>query len=298
MLKTVTEKGYAKINLHLDIDGLIEGGYHSVRTVMQTVSLYDEITISDIETTEGEPCFFLSCNVEGVPCDERNLAVKAALLFCQRAGVSLRAKIHIQKNIPMAAGMAGGSADGAATLRALNKATGELLDVEELCALGSALGADVPFCIVGGTLYADGKGDVLRDFPKMPDCVIVAACEGEGVSTPWAYRLMDETYGNFEVGKYTPRDTEGLKNALISGDIREVSKNIYNIFEEPVLSQRPVAAEVKKIMLDGDALSAMMSGSGPSVFGIFECDKCAACAVAALAEKGYRGYICHPCGIE
>ncbi len=298
MLKTVTKKGYAKINLHLDIDGLMDGGYHSVRTVMQTVSLCDEITLSDIERTEGEPRFFLSCNVEGVPCDERNLAVRAALLFCERTGVSLCAKIHIQKNIPMAAGMAGGSADGAATLRALNEAFGFPLTVGELCELGSALGADVPFCIVGGTLYADGKGDVLRDFPKMPDCVVVAACEGEGVSTPWAYRLMDETYGNFEGGRYIPRDTEGLKNALLSGDIRQVTENIYNIFETPVLSQRPVAAEVKKIMLDGGALSAMMSGSGPSVFGIFECDKCAARAVELLREKGYRGYICRPCDIK
>ncbi len=298
MKTTFTEKGYAKINLHLDITGLMAGGFHSVRTVMQTLSLCDEITVSDIKKAEGEPCFELSCDTAGVPCDERNLAYRAAKLFCEHIGVSLCAKIDIKKSIPMAAGMAGGSADAAATLRALNKALGCPLTVNVLCQIGSSLGSDVPFCIVGGTAYADGKGDRLQSFPKMPDCFIVAACEGEGVSTPWAYRLMDETYGNFEVGCYTPRETEGLESAMLSGNIRAVADNIYNIFEAPVLSLRPVAAEIKKLMTDGGALASMMSGSGPAVFGIFENEACAERAVRMLNEKGYRGYICKPCEIE
>ena len=294
MKKTFTEKGYAKINLHLDVVGFLPDGYHEVRTVMQSISLFDDITLSDVERIDGEPSFFVGCNVEGVPCDGKNLAVRGAKLFCEKVGYSVSAKIDIQKNIPMAAGMAGGSADAAATLRALNRAFDYPLTLSELCELGARLGADVPFCIVGGTHYADGRGDRLGDFPKMPDCVIVAACEGEGVSTPWAYRLLDEVYEKFDPHRYTPRSIDPLRDAMASGIIGDVSKAMYNVFEEPVLSLRPEAARVKKLMLEGGALSAMMSGSGPSVFGIFACEKCAAGAVSLLEQNGYRGYICRP----
>ncbi len=295
MLECVSEKGYAKINLHLDITGRIEGGMHSVATVMQTVSLYDEITVYNISKTDKASKFHLTCDKDGVPCDEKNLAYKAALLFCEAIGENINADIDIKKNIPMAAGMAGGSTDAAATLRALNKALGEPLSISELCKIGSQLGADVPFCIVGGTAYADGKGDILHSFPGMPDCAIVAACEGEGVSTPWGYRLLDSIYGDFADGcGYTPKSIEPLKNALLQNDIVEVSKHMYNIFEEPVLAERPVAADVKRLILEGGALSAMMSGSGPSVFGIFMCEKCAARAAELLKNKGYTPYICKP----
>ena len=290
----VTERGYAKINLHLDITGRLDGGFHSVATVMQTVSLYDEITICGLEESDA-PGFSVKCNVDGVPTDEKNLAVRAALLFCERAGLSLCGVIDIKKNIPMAAGMAGGSADGAATLRALNRAVGEPLSTVELCEIGSRLGSDVPFCVVGGTAYADGKGDKLHPFPEMPDCVILAACEGEGVSTPWAYRLLDEIYGGFtDESLYSPVSVGGLKAALESREITAVAENMYNIFEEPVLERRPVAAEIKRIMTAGGAISAMMSGSGPSVFGIFKCENCAKEVSALLSDRGYRGYICKP----
>lgn len=292
----VSERGYAKINLHLDITGRLEGGFHSVATVMQTVSIFDEVTVFDIEES-SEARFTASCNIEGVPTDEKNLAVKAALAFCQKAGVSLRGKIDIQKNIPMAAGMAGGSADGAAVLRALNKALGDPLTVKELCSIGSSLGSDVPFCIVGGTAYADGKGDILHPFPEMPACVIVAACEGEGVSTPWAYRLLDGLYSDFtENCGYESKNTEPLKSALASGNIKAVSDNMYNIFEEPVLKERPVASEIKRLMLEAGAVGAMMSGSGPSVFGIFACEKCGERAGALLESRGYKAHICRPSG--
>ncbi|MBQ8849814.1 MAG: 4-(cytidine 5'-diphospho)-2-C-methyl-D-erythritol kinase [Clostridia bacterium] len=290
--KEITEKGYAKINLHLDITGVRADGYHSVSTVMQTVSLCDVLTLSDISLTDGEPHFSVSCNIAGVPCDEKNLAVRAALLLCECVGVSLTAKIDIQKNIPMAAGMAGGSADGAAVLRGLNSALGWPLSIDELCRLGARLGADVPFCIVGGTIYADGRGDMLHEFPKMPDCAIVVACEGEGVSTPWAYRLIDSVYGNFDGSVYAPREVAALKEALVDGNVRAVSENLYNVFEAPVLAERPVATKVKALMEEGGALRAMMSGSGPSVFGIFENDACAESAAKLLEGNGYRAYVC------
>ncbi len=294
MLTDICERGYAKINLHLDVTGIMDNGFHAVSTVMQSISLYDEIQISELSVLDGEPSFILSCSREGVPCDRSNLALRAALLFCSAAGVSLGGRIYIEKNIPMAAGMAGGSADAAATLRALNRALGEPLSIEELCRVGSALGSDIPFCIVGGTFFADGKGDILHAVPKMPKCHIVAACEGEGVSTPWAYRLLDETFGGFREGAYLPRDIKPLLDALASGRASAVAENMYNIFEEPVLALRPVAAEIRELLLKRGALSSMMSGSGPSVFGIFGDSAMAEGAAAALEEKGYRAYVCMP----
>ena len=294
MKKRVVERGYAKINLHLDVSGILPDGYHAVTTVMQSISLYDEITVSDICHTEGASDFTVSCNVEGVPCDARNLAHKAAMLFCQRTGLSLSAHIDIRKNIPMAAGMAGGSTDGAAVLRGLNLAVGSPLSDEELCSLAAQLGADLPFCIVGGTRLADGRGDILHSFPKMPPCTLVVACEGEGVSTPWAYRLLDTTYKNFTEGAYTPMAIDKLRKAMADGSVRDTAGAIYNIFETPVLAERPVAANIKKILLSSGALGAMMSGSGPSVFGIFDSEEGARGAASALEVKGYRAYICVP----
>ena len=294
MKDIVIEKAYAKINLHLDVTGKRADGYHTVSTVMQSVSLCDVITISDIKKADEEPRFSVSCSLSGVPCDGRNLALRAALLFCAETGIHLSAHIDIEKNIPMSAGMAGGSTDGAAVLRGLNRATGSPLSAEELCQLGARLGADLPFCIVGGTKYADGRGDILHGFPTMPDCVIVAACEGEGVSTPWGYRLLDVTYNDFSEGAYTPRDVTQLKNALSDGSVKDVARNLYNIFEAPVLAHSPVAARVKELLLSSGALGAMMSGSGPSVFGIFDSDADAERAAKALSEQGFTPYTCRP----
>lgn len=294
MQEEIIEIGYAKINLHLDVIGMLNDGYHAVSTVMQTISLCDKITISEIEKNTEIPHFTISCNIKEIPCDGRNLALRAALLFCEKTGICMSSHIDIEKNIPMAAGMAGGSTDGAAVLRGLNRATGYPLTTEELCELGAMLGADVPFCIVGGTKYADVRGNVLHDFPKMPDCFIVTACEGEGVSTPWGYELLDATYNNFSESTYTPKSISTLQSALTNGDIKEAAKNIYNIFEAPVLSRRPVAADVKATLLSAGALGAMMSGSGPSVFGVFDSEKTAANAAKALSAKGYKPYICRP----
>ncbi len=287
---SICERGYAKINLHLDITGRMEEGYHRVETVMQTVSLFDEVTV-----TLTEAGFSADCNVRGVPTDEKNIAVRAAMLFCQWTGLSRGARISIRKNIPMAAGMAGGSTDGAAVLRGMNRLCGGILSIDELCELGSQLGADVPFCIVGGTAYADGKGDILHPFPAMPDCSLVIACEGEGVSTPWGYGLLDRLYGNFEEGSdYRPRSTDALRRALEKGTVDEVAKEIYNIFEEPVLARRPVAADVRRILCEQGAIGAMMSGSGPSVFGLFADSTEADRAADALRQAGYCPYVCRP----
>lgn len=290
-MKTVTQKGYAKINLHLDITGRTNDGYHLVETVMQSISLCDDITL----TKRNDGKFTVSCNVDGVPTDERNLAVKAALLFCEKTGLNIGADIVIYKRIPMAAGMAGGSADAAAVLRAMNELSDNVLSEEELCALGARLGADVPFCVVCGSAYADGKGDKLHAFPTMPDCYIVAACGGEGVSTPWAYETLDGMYNGFyENSGYSPRGIAALSEAVKDGNIDSVAKAMYNIFEEPILTVRPVAKEIRDIMRDNGSVGAMMSGSGPSVFGIFTDKKTAEQTAEQIDKKGYFATVCRP----
>lgn len=289
--KTVSEFGYAKINLHLDVTGRMEGGYHRVATVMQTLSLYDTVTLTQ---SEGEG-FTLSCNVAGVPTDASNLAVRAAVLFCERVGMRLGAHIAINKRIPMAAGLAGGSADAAATLIAMNRLAGEPLSREALCALAARLGADVPFCVDGGTAYGDGRGDRLTALSPMPDCFVAVACGGEGVSTPWAYGLLDRLYDDFsEKSFYEPCPTEGLLEALEKGNLDLLSERIYNIFEAPVLAERPVARQIREQMLASGAIGAMMSGSGPSVFGVFRKEREALDAVRALTESGVFACVCKP----
>ncbi len=292
-MKEISERGYAKINLHLDVLGRLEGGYHRVETVMQTVTLFDEVTLTEKEG--GDEGVTLSCDVPFVPTDENNLALRAILLYFEKIGRSMGVHIHIRKRIPMAAGMAGGSADAAAALRGINRLMGSPLRLEELCDLGAALGADVPFCIVEGCAFADGRGDALHEFPPMPDCAILVTCEGEGVSTPWAYGLIDERWDGFEENSsYQPKSTETLRRACESGELAAVAKATYNIFEEPVLARRPVAARVREIMAKNRAATAMMSGSGPSVFGLFADEEKAENAKKALEQEGYRVYPCRP----
>ncbi len=292
-MKKCIEKGYAKINLHLDVTGRLEGGYHRVETVMQTLSLCDEITMT-LSDSEG---ISVTCDVEGVPLDARNLAVRAANLFFDAFGTRCGLSLDIRKQIPMAAGMAGGSADAAAVLRGLNRLFDYPFSTEELCVLGSRLGADVPFCIVGGTAYADGRGDRLHPFPTMPDCYVVCACEGESVSTPWAYSILDQAFDDFkEGGAYVPRGVESLRKALEMGDPGEMGGVLFNIFEEPVLSRRPVAARIRQLLLESGAITSMMSGSGPSVFGIFGDEAGRERAVKALSAAGFRAYSCRPIG--
>ncbi len=284
------EIGYAKINLHLDIAGRRDDGYHEVETVMQSISLCDTVTVS----ARTDAIITVKCDKAGVPTDERNLAVRAARAYMAAIGEWRGLDIDIQKNIPMAAGMAGGSADAAATLRAVNRLFGGRLEGKALCTLGATLGADVPFCIVGGTAYADGRGDCLHPFAPMPDCFLVAACGGEGVSTPWAYGLLDKTYSNFDGTCYTPHTTDALVAAMQSRDARAVAEAMYNVFEAPVLAERPVAAAIRSAMLACGALGAMMSGSGPSVFGIFDDVKKARAVAQSLADKGYFSTVCRP----
>jgi len=283
-------KAYAKINLHLDVLGIAENRYHKVDTVMQTVSLCDDVTVA---LSEGES-HSISCNIESIPKDRKNLAWRAADIFFERIGEKRAADIKIFKRIPVAAGLAGGSTDAAAVFRGLNRLCGEPMTLSELCELGAALGADVPFCIVGGTLFADRYGDLLHPIAEMPSCHMVVACGKEGVSTPWAYSTLDSCFGGFAEGAYSPKDLSPLRRALEDGDILSVAENIYNIFERAIEPEREEVTAIKEVMLARGAYNAMMSGSGPSVFGIFPDEKTAKLAEDELKTQGVAAFYCNP----
>ncbi len=286
-MNTTVQRAYAKINLHLDITGIMTNGFHSVSTVMQTVSLCDTVTL----TRREEHGIFISCDNSAVPVGEKNIAWKAADKFMRAAAIDMGVDIHIEKKIPMAAGLAGGSTDAAAVLRGLNTLCGEPLSAEALCIIASELGSDVPFCVVGGSTFADGRGDILHPFPSLPDCTLLIACGGEGVSTPEAYRMLDEKFNRF--ASYAPRTLGALKGALESSDISAVAKGLFNIFEEPILSVRPTAKKIKDTMLRCGAVGAMMSGSGPSVFGIFGDRQTAEKAAEKIAAFAFTS-VCRP----
>ncbi len=286
-MKRVFKKAYAKINLHLDITAKEKNGYHRVVTVMQSLSLCDDIEVTLTEKCENS----ISCNSPLVPLNEKNLAWRAAELFFEYCGIDKKADIKITKRIPVAAGLAGGSTDAAAVLSALNELCGYPITEEELLMLGARLGADVPFCIVGGTKYADRYGDVLHSFPDMPDCYVVVACGKSGVSTPWAYSMLDANYGNFADGNYLPRSVEPLKISLENGDVLEMSRNMYNIFEDIIEREREEVVQIKALLYDCGAERAMMSGSGPSVFGIFTDRKVGDLALKSLNTAGISAFL-------
>lgn len=277
-----TVKAYAKINLFLDVTGILADGYHSVNTVMQTVSLHDDVTVSLRE--DGKVVAL--CNLPSVPSDEKNIAVRAAKLFFGKIGKAYGALIEIKKNIPMAAGLAGGSADAAATLIALNDLMRSPLSIRDLCLLGSTLGADVPFCIMCGTGFADGKGDILHECGQLKEGMIfVIGCGGEGVSTPWAYKLLDIEFNSFS--DYDPQNVNEILKALESEEKFNFCDAMFNIFESPVSRKRHAVEAIKAKMRANFAVCSMMSGSGPAVFGVFEKLSDAEKAARDIEELGY-----------
>ena len=222
-VKTITLQANAKINLLLDITGRRPDGYHTITGVMQAVSLADTVTVTASGEGAGRPTITLACSDPTLPTDGKNLAWRAAeVFFTVVPSVGCDAlTIDIDKRIPAAAGMAGGSTDAAATLRALNDLFDHPLSEEQLLAVGLSLGADVPFCLVGGTQLTEGVGERMTPLCPLPACAILVACAGEGISTPAAYRALDERYGNFAPNAYAPHlDTlAALNDALTAGNL-------------------------------------------------------------------------------
>ena len=275
-----------KINLYLDVLSDGASGFHKIQSIMQSVSLCDRVTVSAVRGQDASIC--LSCNLPYIPCDQRNIAYKAAALFLQESNIRAEVRIRLQKRIPVAGGMAGGSTDGAAVLRALNKLFGEPLTNAQLMAAAAKLGSDIHFYLVGKTAICTGRGEIVEPIPNRAKLLLLIVPSSESVSTPWAYAELDKRFGNF-AGRAVQNAARlrALTAALAAGDMDGITNNMYNIFEEAILPQRPLALRAKELLLANGALGAMMSGSGPTVFGIFESTKTRHAAIEALRKEGY-----------
>lgn len=251
-------KANAKINLSLNITGKLESGYHSVDMIMQSISLADDVYVN-IANGSG---ITLTANNSMIPCDERNTAYKAADIFLKELGKEAAVTIRINKNIPSQAGIAGGSADAAAVFIALNELCGRPFSTNCLCEMSKGVGADVPFCITGGTCKAYGTGTDIEKIDDLPDCVILLCKPPINISTPVAYKLCDD-FG-FERERM---NTKNIIGGLKADNLFTVTSNLYNKFEEVL--NLSVVENIKDTMLAYGALGALMSGSGPTVYGIF-----------------------------
>ena len=254
----MTINACAKINLTLDITGKRSDSYHDLRSIMQSVSLVDTVTLEQNDSG----AVTLSCSTEGVPCDERNIAVKCANVFYKETGIECKGlHIDIKKKIPMQAGLAGGSADGAAVLFGLNEMYDRPLTEEELILAGKQVGADIPFCLIGGTALAEGIGEKLTKLEKIPDCFFVIVKPDIGISTAQAYGAVDKA--GFNGQPHTD-------NALCClNDLAQLGKSLYNDFEQ-ALRIEPIIELTGKLKDFPGCLGSCMSGSGSAVFAVFE----------------------------
>ena len=256
---TLYEAAYAKLNLTLDVRGKRADGYHDIQSVMQTISIRDDIEI-DVDT--GKP-WCLRCTREDIPTDETNLAWKAAKVFYEISKIQTSGiEIRITKRIPSQAGMGGGSADAAAVLRALNRHYDSPFSIWALAEIGAKIGSDVPFCVVGGTALVEGRGERVRKLPDMPDCCFVVCKPEFSVSTPELYEKID----NCTIGKRPNQQL--MEAALLSGDIGKVCENIMNVFDPVVTKDHLELNYIKSIYNSYGAIGHQMTGSGSAVFAV------------------------------
>ena len=268
-------KALAKINLGLDVLGRRENGYHDVRMVMQSIYLYDEVKI---EKTEA-PGIALASNLSFLPTGEGNIAYKAAQLLTEEFEIGEGVKITLNKHIPVAAGLAGGSSNAAAVLFGMNRMFRLGLTREELMAKGVRLGADVPYCIMRGTVLAEGIGEELSVLPAMPKCTVLIAKPPVSVSTKVVYEALDAK----EIVEHP--DIDGIIEGLKKHSLKQVAACMGNVLEDVTIPMHPVIEQIKGEMKEAGALNAMMSGSGPTVFGLFESRAAAREAQRRIREK-------------
>ncbi len=284
-MTTLYEGAFAKLNLTLDVLGKRSDGFHDIRSVMQTVSVRDDI---EIDVGTGKP-WCLQCTDTAIPTDERNLAWKAARLYLDTLGKDPDGlEIRITKRIPTQAGMAGGSADAAAVLRALNRHYGQPLSIGALAELGAQVGSDVPFCTICGTAMAEGRGEKLCKLPDMPDCFFVICKPEFSVSTPELFAKIDE--------KPIPKhpDNQMMESALLSGDLGKVCENICNVFDPVVTEEHLELNYIKSIFNSYGAAAYQMTGTGSAVFGIVPEFEYAAVICNMLKENYPQIYIAKP----
>lgn len=269
-------QAFAKINLGLDVLGKREDGYHEVRMIMQTIRMYDQLDMRK----SVEPGIHLTTNKKYIPVDENNLVWRAAKLMMDTCGIIEGVSIHLHKVIPVAAGMAGGSSDAAATLVGMNRLFHCGLSKEKLMELGVQIGADVPYCVLRGTALAEGIGEKLTVLPPMPDCWILIGKPGISVSTKYVYTTLD-----LNTDTVHP-DIDRMKKALEDGNLYGITERMGNALQDVTIPAYPEVERIKEQMKTLGAVNAMMSGSGPTVFGIFDNEEKAQKACQKLRESG------------
>ena len=275
-MKKIRLKAMAKINLGLDVLGKREDGYHEVRMIMQTIRMYD---ILDIRKTR-RPGIVLTTNLPFIPTDQRNLVYKAAQMLMEEFDVEEGLSIKLRKFIPVAAGMAGGSSDAAAAFVGVNRMFHLGLTEEQLMERAVKVGADVPYCIMRGTALAEGIGEKLTRLPRVPHCYVLVGKPGVNVSTKTAYENL-----KLDDPAVVHPDIDGMVTAVRNGDLDGMISRMGNVFEPGIISKYPVIQEIKDLMESNGARKAMMSGSGPTVFGIFDDKEKMDRAAAVLRES-------------
>ena len=270
-------RAHAKLNLTLDVLGRRPDGYHDLRMIMQSIGLADVLTLE--ENGAGE--LQVSTNLHFLPNNEKNLAAQAALRWEARGQAPRGLDIAIEKHVPVCAGMAGGSSDAAAVLRALNAMEGEPLSPAELARIGERVGSDVPYCVIGGAALAEGRGEVLTPLPPLPQCWVVLCKPEFSISTPALFAKIDS------VRLRCRPDTQGAIAALEAGDLAGVARRMYNVFEDALPErQRARVNDIKNVLIQSGSLGASMSGTGPTAFGLFDDEGLAREAWERLKEFG------------
>lgn len=270
----------AKINLTLDVTGKREDGYHLVKMVMQSVDLHDDVRVTIVRGEKKPRGIVLSCSMPFLPTDSSNLAYRAAELFYKETGVPLETcEIFIEKRIPIAAGLAGGSTDAAAVLRALNQLHDTGLSRDRLCEMGLKLGADVPYCLIGGTMLAEGIGEKLTELSPMQPCYVVLCKPPFAVSTKEVYQEIDS------VDILEHPDNKGMMAALNQGDYEGVCAYLSNVMETVTAAKRRQIGEIKSFLAENGADGTLMSGSGPTVYGLFSDESRAKTAAKMLRRR-------------
>lgn len=289
-MKKVVLKAYGKVNLGLDVVRRRDDGYHEVRMIMQTVGLFDRL---ELKKTSGDSVT-LSANLRFLPVNEQNLVCQAIAAVKKKYSIKSGVEAYLEKRIPIAAGMAGGSSDCAAALRGMNQLFELGLKEEELCEIGAGLGADVPYCVIGGTALAEGIGEKLTKLPPVSDCHILIAKPGISVSTKTVYENLDVP------GLSSHPDITGMISAIENQDLKGITGRMENVLETVTIPRYPVIDEIKEFLLKQGAENALMSGSGPTVFGIFASQEKAQRALSNLRsfEDVKQAYVVAPVNRE
>lgn len=277
--KNITEYANAKINLYLDVTGARDDGFHDIVSIMQTIDLCDRIDIK--ARPSSKVSVSLSCNWSHIPNGPENLVWKAVDSFCRASGIALEVEMYLEKHIPSEAGLAGGSADAAAVLRALRREFAPDMSVRVLESCAASLGSDIPFCLYGGSMMCMGRGEIMTPVRGIPKLDLVVMQSGERVSTGRAYRKIDDLLPS----RPHHRTSEEVTEQFCCSSANGIAEHMYNIFEDAVLPECPIACSMKSVLVENGAVGAMMSGSGSAVFGIFE-NSSAALRAAKLIGEG------------